>query len=745
MLKKTDFRIKRNIRVLLCVELLFLLIGVAGLFRESGVIVGSEDTSQLLGEGVALPAGVYTLKLYYDAEGTELGNFGVAVDDDMYKKLLYNDVELYAGASEKECQFYLLNSTEHLRATLNVSDAVEIQGMELCTGPEGSRIYLFWVIFICLSVNAVLFVYHKRDSFSREQKLAFFSVPALALVASLPVLVDYTTLGADCIFHLARIEALTDCIRRGELPVRIESLWLAGHGYANSIFYADTWLFLPALLRILGFSVNGAYLIFLAAVNIATAWISYISFSKCFRSRPVGILGCALYTLAPYRLYNMYNRAAVGEFLAMVFLPLLVWGFYKIYTEDPEKKGYLWNWVIPVLGFSGVIQSHNLTCEMAGFFVILLCLILWKKTFRRRTFLVLCYTVGMTILINAWILVPLLDLMSADRYYLGNNANVLIQDRGILLAQIFYTLQASGVSSRYVENGMIGAEPIGLGAALLACQILWLMVRKAVCGKDPALDEQKERNAGDTGFALLVIALFMSTRYFPWNALSSSSRVLASLVGPLQFPTRMTTIVTILGVFVACVMGRKVLRSNLGFLSGKAVLTFLVLAAVLFGSYQVDNILFEREQMIRVYSGQNMGTTAVLGAEYLPLGAEITHMTYHDAVLSEGISAEDYQKNGLAVTARITATKDGYMDLPLLYYKGYHAQVMDTGEALPVLKGDNSDVRVLLPAGFQGEIRVWYGGMWYWRVAEGLSVAVGLFFLVYYALRCLRRKRMRMG
>ena len=63
MLKKTDFRIKRNIRVLLCVELLFLLIGVAGLFRESGVIVGSEDTSQLLGEGVALPAGVYTLEL----------------------------------------------------------------------------------------------------------------------------------------------------------------------------------------------------------------------------------------------------------------------------------------------------------------------------------------------------------------------------------------------------------------------------------------------------------------------------------------------------------------------------------------------------------------------------------------------------------------------------------------------------------------------------------------------------------
>lgn len=747
MLKKSDFRTNRKIWVLLCAELFFILIGVAGLFGKSGVVVGREDTRQLLEEGVALPAGVYTLKVYYDARGTALGNFGVAVEDAMYKTLLYNDVELYAGISERECQFYLLDPVEHLRAVLNVSDEVEILGMELYTGTEGSRIYLFWVILLCLSVNAVLFLilYNRRNPFPRDKKLALFSVPVLALTASLPILVDYNILGADWVFHISRIEALADCIRRGELSVRIESMWMAGHGYANSIFYADTWLVFPALLRILGFSMNSTYLIFLAAVNIATACISYISFSKCFCSRYIGILGCALYTLAPYRIYNMYNRAAVGEFLAMMFLPLLVWGFYKIYTEDPERKGYLWNWVIPVLGFSGVIQSHNLTCEMVGFFVILLCLILWKKTFRKRTFLVLCYTVVMTIIINAWYLVPLLDLMSADSYYFGNNANVLIQDRGILLAQIFYTLQAGGVSSRYVENGMIGAEPIGLGAALLICQMLWLMVRKAACGKNQTVEEQRERSAGDTGFVLLVIALFMSTRYFPWNYLSVHSRVLASLIGSLQFPTRMTTIVTVLGVFVACVMGRKLLRSNLGFLSGKTVLTFIVLVAVLFGSYQVNSILFTREEMIQLYTAQNVGTTAALGAEYLPLSADIAHMTYHDAVLSEGISAEAYQKSGLDVTARITAKEDGYMELPLLYYKGYRAQVKDTGEALPVLKGDNSDVRVLLPAGFQGEIRVWYGGMWYWRVAEGLSVAVGLGVLAYYVLVCFRRKRMRMG
>lgn len=743
MLRKFDFRTNWKIWMLLCVELLLILIGVAGLFGKNEVIVGREDTQRLLEEGVSLPAGVYVLKLYYEAEGDALGSFDVTVEDAMYKTLLHNSVGLFAGISERECQFYLLDSVSNLRAVLNVPDTVEILGLELCAGTEGSRIYLFWIVLFCLATDTILFLimYDRQHPISVDRRLVFFSVPMLVLIASLPTLVDYNIIGADWIFHASRIEALADCIRRGELSVRMESMWMAGHGYASSLFYADTWLILPALLRILGFPMNSAYQIFLVAVNIATACIAYVSFSKCFQNRYIGIFGCALYTLAPYRIYNMYNRAAVGEFLAMVFLPLLVWGFYRIYTEDPNRKGYLWNWVIPVLGFSGVIQSHNLTCEMVGFFVVLLCLIMWKRTFRKRTFLVLCFTVGMTIVINAWYLVPCLDLMCADSYYFGNNANVLIQDRGILLAQIFYTLQASGNSSRYVENGMVGAEPIGLGAALLLCQGLWLMVRKAVDKEDRTVDEQNEKRAGDVGFCLLVIALFMSTRYFPWNFLSTRGRVLASLVGSLQFPTRMTTIVSILGVFVACVMAKKLLRGNMGFLSGKAVITFIVLVAVVFGSYQVNSTLFTRDGLVRLYTAQNAGTTAALGGEYFPLDASFSHMTYHDAVLSEGVLMEDYQKNGLDVTAQITAEENGYIEFPLLYYKGYRAQVLGTKEALTVMKGDNSDVRVLFPAGFQGEIRVWYEGMWYWRVAEVLSVTAGVGFLAYYVLKCFRRER----
>ena len=745
MIKKSEALKNGKFRILLCVELVLILIGIAGLFGKADIIVGREDTDKLLEEGVSVPAGVYIMKVFYDAKGVGEGELNVTVSpqDSKFNTLLANPVRMNPELHEKECQFYLLDSVDNLKAELNVTQDVQILGLELISSTAGSRIYLFWLIFFILLTDGVLVLamYHRKQAIPGEKQFLIFGIPVLVLIASLPTLVTYNVIGADLIFHMMRIEYLAESIRRGELAYRIESTWLSGHGYANSIFYGDTCLIFPALLRLLGFNMNSAYRIFLVAVNLATALTAYYSFSKCFQNRLIGLFGCALYTLAPYRMYNIYNRAAVGEFTAMIFLPLLAWGFYRIYTEDPDKKGYLWNWVIPVVGFSGIIQSHLLTCEMAGFFVLLLCLIMWKKTFKKRTFCVLCITVIMTVLINAWFLVPCIDLMTADQYAYMGNSNVFVQSRGIYLAQVFYTLQSRGYSSRFAENGMIGTEPIGMGAALLLCMLLWIVI----CGKHrkTVLTEmqKKEKIAGNVAMVMTCIALFMSTCYFPWDALSSSSRVLATLAGSLQFPTRITAIVTILAVFVACIMGVWMLREGAGLLSGKTALLLIALVSALFGNYQVNDVLMTSEERIVLYTPQNVGTTAILGGEYLPQGTDLGHMTYHAPVLTAGITMEDYEKNGLDATAYVMSEAEGYIEFPMLYYKGYRAVAADTAESFQTVKGDNYDVRVMIPSNFQGNIRVWYAGMWYWRLAEAVSVTVGGGLMIYYIMVRVRKRR----
>ena len=64
-----------------------------------------------------------------------------------------------------------------------------------------------------------------------------------------------------------------------------------------------------------------------------------------------------------------------------------------------------------------------------------------------------------------------------------------------------------------------------------------------------------------------------------------------------------------------------------------------------------------------------------------------------------------------------TGSEEGYIDLPLLLYKGYQAR-SDTGEKLQICYGDNYLVRVVLPPGYSGGVDVRFVSPWYWRISE---------------------------
>lgn len=268
------------------------------------------------------------------------------------------------------------------------------------------------------------------------------------------------------------------------------------------------------------------------------------------------MLGSMLYTLAPYRIYNIYNRGAVGEYTAMTFLPLLVYGFYLIFTGDTEKKEYKRYWLIPALGFSGIIQSHVLSCEIAGAFTVILCLLMIKRVFRRRTFLELAKVVLGTVALNLWYLVPFLDMTVSGEYYFSRNSGNTIQNRGILPANIFDTMQAAGNNSRFQDKGLLGTEPIGVGMAVLLGVAAFWLVKRLMENKE----EEKQERAAVTAFAVGAIALICSTSYFPWDAIQSWNKITGMLVPILQFPTRLTLVAVVCMTFVACTAGNRLLK-----------------------------------------------------------------------------------------------------------------------------------------------------------------------------------------
>ena len=97
--------------------------------------------------------------------------------------------------------------------------------------------------------------------------------------------------------------------------------------------YSDVFLYPAAVLRILGFSLQTSYKVYVASITAATVGITFYALRKMFRSDCAALLGTALYTLSFYRLTNVFVRAAVGEYTAMAFLPLVVYGLWRIYRH----------------------------------------------------------------------------------------------------------------------------------------------------------------------------------------------------------------------------------------------------------------------------------------------------------------------------------------------------------------------------------------------------------------------------
>ena len=131
-------------------------------------------------------------------------------------------------------------------------------------------------------------------------------------------------------------------------------------GTRPSLFYGELFLYFPAVLRLLGMSVQGAYRTYVMAVQAATAGISFFSFRQMFRHNKTALLGSILYMLAPYHLYNLYWRSAVGEYTALAFLPLIPAALSLLYGHKlPSAREKRVAGAQLVIAFGALLQTPH--------------------------------------------------------------------------------------------------------------------------------------------------------------------------------------------------------------------------------------------------------------------------------------------------------------------------------------------------------------------------------------------------
>ena len=674
-------------------------------------------------KGISLPVGVYEVELVYDTD-TNMKNVCYMADGTVFNGgLLTNGENLHANLGRTSFAMWLFEGTTSMELIVAYGGEGKLVTGDLFLYETDSLwtmlLTIIWGITLLVVAVLTFRCYDRQIGVDKEKKTVLLGLLVIILAASLPYLQRGGIGGADWIYHLHRIEGVRDGIVSGQFPVRLEPEWLFGHGYANAVFYCNTLLYIPAFFRLVGFTVITSYNLYCICLNIATAFIAYYCFKNIFNSRYIGLLCSGLYTLSVFRIYKLVITCAVGEASAVTFMPLVLYGLYRAFTEDAESKTYKTVWIPIAAGYAGLIQTHVLSCEITAFLTIIVCLVCLKKVFVKETFLQLAKGALAALLMSFWYLVPFLDYYLNENMHIRHVSGRTIQERGLYIPQLFLQWWTKGGNALVVaEKGMVSSDPMGgsllLGGALLLFFILWFA---------GVWKQEKNRVVvlGKTAGLLAAVLMVMSLNIFPWDKLQKMNGMAASLISSIQFPNRFLGWGT---VFLVTVTG------CLLWFFGKNkhkwyyyLCVICVIAGICTSNIYLLDHTCRDSNYITLYNEEGMGFGYISGAEYVVEGTDFLHMDYAVPVSSDNVEITHYEKEYLHVWMNCLngSNREGYVDLPMLHYTGYRAYGMASGQEYQTMKGNNNVVRVLIPAGTKETIEVKFVSPIHWRLSEAIT------------------------
>lgn len=540
----------------------------------------------------------------------------------------------------------------------------------------------------------------------KQQSLVVFCVLlGVTVLASYPLFVPTVGFGHDLNFHLYRIEGIKDGLLAGQFPVRLHPTHNHGYGYISASVYPELFLYFPAVLRLMGASPVMAYNTFLAAVNAMTAWVMYLCARGVTRSRYAGLTASVLYTLSTWRIINLYYRAAIGEALAMVFFPVLLYGLYLLLAGNHRK------WWVLALGCSGIFQSHVISTVFAAITIAVTAVVYYRDFLKKERFLGFVKAGVLTLLLNLWYLAAFLT------YYLGTDLairhtpeNTEFFQNAVFPAEMFNLFNTSFGYSLLLDRGIRGNMSLSLGvggaAALLVC-VTYFILGKGEKGR-------RRRFYGVmTGMGLAL--LFMASTLFPWQLLQGN-KLINAFCGTVRMPWRFLSLASPMFCMAAAgILAQR--RKQEWRATGIAVLILCSLAFICWGNAYTTGL----DPALKLGRAVDTYASAGFDNEYFPWGTDISRLTPERYITGGTAELTEYWKQGTSIRLTLQNVHAGdWVEVPLLYYGGYEARD-GHGNVLDIVDGDNHVARISLPEG-TSRVELRYKGFWYFRVSEGITL-----------------------
>lgn len=543
-----------------------------------------------------------------------------------------------------------------------------------------------------------------KDWISKRSRLLIFLSFFILSVLSVYIVYlqnGHIMIGDDYHFHQNRIEGLAMSLKHGLLFPKVSYFFIGGYGYASSLFYPDFYLYVPAILRVFGFSLAASFIIFAIWINLGTFILSYVSGRYMKLSKVKSYLFSLLYTLSIYRLQDFFNRQAIGELLAMGFFPVVLASLYLLKNGD-EKK-----WFLLTIGMTGIGLAHFISLEILSIFIGLYILFHAKRFIKKEIIIAIAKATGVTILLLAFYLVPVFEQMKHVTFQVTSNPLTLISDKSYSLGEL--------LTNSY-KNSVFHASSANIGVLLLVGLIIYtgMLFKRDLPNRELII--------------LALLFMFMTTNLFPWQLFDQTP------INTIQFPWRFLSIVTLLLAYL-------VANDDFGlfkkFPSSQIILVLVVLLGV--GLYEKESIDTEGKRILSHQSYDQTNSYYIgAGHEYLPKEVDYDtikknkkrkvvynpdKIVVKDVKMTFDSVSFDYQTKN---TSKVTVT------IPFIYYYGYQAKIVSNGKEITtpaVLNEKNGLVDIQVSE--KGSVSISYHATWAQKISASISALTFLSCVVW--------------
>ena len=555
------------------------------------------------------------------------------------------------------------------------------------------------------------------EAIKNKRSIHYTIIIIVGLLISIPFLWVQVRTTDDGWLHLLRLVGLDNAMEKGSFPFLVFPYLCNNWGYSMTAFYPTIVAYVPYVLGLISGAFFTGLKLFAVLTTILSGIFMYNFINEVTKKKGIALLSSIIYMTLPYKLEDIYNRYAIGEFTAFVFMPIVFQGLYNLLHGDQKRHYYI------AIGATGLLLSHTISTEYTAIFCLIYILFNLKKFFRKDVIIKCVINVVFILLMSAMFLLPMLEFKSQADYSIFNPD--IIKTSGEYAAdntiELWQLLKDKGE-----ENGVSFVVGIPFIIMLFSGILAYSHIDK------------KHKDFYLTSVILGIISLIMCTKFFPW-------RFMPDFLCTLQYPWRMIgfslmffTPVCAMNVYYLITTINKSWIRNIAYL-----LVFIILMA--FTAKELMAYTAEDKTVDEKYEQNAFVNPQIhyfsINRDYMPDKALLQQRKYlltredNTVVVSGQATIENEQKDALHLEMEIkNVTQGTELELPYLFYPGYTVRLQheDLEVILETTESDYGFLKIVIPEDIdEGKLIVDYTATTLDKVAYIITPIAIIGFIIY--------------